>query len=203
MGSMVSALLARLGLVPKAALPRARGGAATTTPFHLSKEPKTLAATKSMVPAHPSALGHDPLPVGRRSRHDENRDPKPGEDDPLDPLARHAAHLAPPLGAPASPPFTPTTSVAASPPPPLSLEQILPQLVRRLALAGDGKRATVRVEIGAGALAGATVVVSNETGGIRVHVEAPEGVDGSAWEARIRSRLEAKGLAIDSIHVGS
>lgn len=86
----------------------------------------------------------------------------------------------------------------------MSLEELLPRLVRKLALAGDGKRATVRVEIGSGALAGATLVVSNETGGIRVDVEAPglgTAADREAWSARIRSRLEAKGLRVDAIRI--
>lgn len=85
-----------------------------------------------------------------------------------------------------------------------SLEELLPQIVRKLALAGDGKRATVRVEIGRGELEGATIVVSNETGGIRVDVEAPalaNAAEREAWSTRIRNRLEARGLRVDGIQV--
>lgn len=157
--------------------------------------PARLAPTSS---THAAAAHGAPASRGREPAAKTN------DDDALDPLSRHAAQLAPPmhfapppqLAAPA-----PTAAVAVVPPP-LSLEDILPQLVRKLALAGDGKRATVRVEIGSGALAGATVVVSNESGGIRVDVEAPPGTDHAAWSARIRGRLEAKGLRVDSVAVG-
>lgn len=163
--------------------------------------PSAPAARPAALPAGPAANDH-----GHATGAPRGREPaaKTNDDDALDPLSRHAAQLAPPMHFAAPPPLAVSSPAApvASAPPALSLEDILPQLVRKLALAGDGKRATVRVEIGSGALAGATVVVSNESGGIRVDVEAPPGTDHAAWSARIRSRLEAKGLRVDSVAVG-
>jgi hypothetical protein len=85
-----------------------------------------------------------------------------------------------------------------------SLEELVPQLVRKLALAGDGKRATVRVEIGGGPLAGATVLVSNESGALRVDVEAPSNLgagERAAWSERIKNRLVARGLSVEDVAV--
>ena len=158
---------------------------------------------KADVPPPPAPLPRAADPRDHGPAKEKRDDDARSVDDALDPLARHAAQLAPPvaLGAFAPPA---AASPAAAPPAPVSLEELLPPLVRKLALAGDGKRATVRVEIGAGALAGATLVVSNETGGIRVDVEAPSlasAGDREAWTARLRGRLEAKGLRVDAIRI--
>jgi hypothetical protein len=80
-----------------------------------------------------------------------------------------------------------------------SLEDILPALVRRVAWSGDGRRGTVRLELGAGELAGGTLLVQVDEGRVRVRLTAPPGVDVDAWRGRITDRLEARGLAVDSV----
>jgi hypothetical protein len=80
-----------------------------------------------------------------------------------------------------------------------SLEDILPALVRRVAWSGDGRRGTVRLELGAGELAGGTLLVQVDEGRVRVRLTAPPGVDVGAWRGRITDRLEARGLTVDSV----
>jgi hypothetical protein len=82
-----------------------------------------------------------------------------------------------------------------------SLEDLLPALVRRVAWSGDGRRGAVRLELGAGELAGATLLVQVDEGRVRVRLSAPSGVDVGAWRGRIADRLEARGLAVDSVEV--
>jgi hypothetical protein len=136
------------------------------------------------------------------------------EDDPLDPFARHRASLAPPdaifdrpvpvvatLAAPerpleAAPPETSALRAAAG-----SLEELLPALVRRVAWSGDGRSGTVRLELGSGPLAGATLLVHADAGRVRVRLDLPAGVDAAGWEQRIRQRLEARLIATDCVEV--
>jgi hypothetical protein len=133
------------------------------------------------------------------------------EDDPLDPLHRRRAALAPsqdlphpslypiiapaPFSAPA--PTDPTPSARAA----TSLEDLLPALVRRIAWSGDRYRGSVRLELGAGELAGATVWVHAEAGRVRVHMHVPPGVDADGWQQRIRRRLASRGVPTDTVEV--
>ncbi len=82
-----------------------------------------------------------------------------------------------------------------------SLEDLLPLLVRKVAWAGDGKRGTVRMELSAGALAGATLVVHADHGHVRVELDAPAHVNAAEWRARIHERLTQRGLLVDAIDV--
>lgn len=115
--------------------------------------------------------------------------------DPLDPVARQAAQMAPPLG--------PTTEAATADVPAArartSLEELLPALVRRVAWSGDGRKGTVRLELGAGGMAGAEVVVESDEGRVRVQLKAPAGVDGEAWRRRVEGRLTARGLQVEGV----
>ncbi len=127
---------------------------------------------------------------------------RPGrhDDDPADPHVRHTAQLAPPpglgqgeiVGQAAIPPAT-------GGPPRASLEDLLPALVRRVAWAGDGRRGTVRLELGSGALAGAELVVHADEGRVRVQLRAPAGVDLGPLRERIALRLAARGMALDDV----
>jgi hypothetical protein len=157
-------------------------------------------------------LLHDPVGEGGKhgDAHTHARPAAPGPeehaprrrtapDETLDPSARHAAQLAPPAlpgtlqpGAPASPAQVEARVRS-------SLEDLLPALVRRVAWSGDGRRGTVRLELGAGELAGGTLLVHVDEGRVRVKLSAPPGVDVGAWRGRILDRLEARGLAVDSI----
>ncbi len=132
--------------------------------------------------------------VGRSKGHD-------GATDEVDAAARQAAHLAPPgagLEAAIQPPLPtppgPVTEGPRSPPAPASLEELLPVLVRKIAWSGDSRRGAVRIELGAGALAGATVLVASDGGRVRVTLSAQVA---DAWRERIVARLEARGLDVD------
>jgi len=131
------------------------------------------------------------------------------DDDPTDPLRRHraalqAVELVAPYGsaAPAlSPSPAPPISTAERAQAAVSLEQLLPALVRRIAWSGDGKRGTARLEIGAGELAGATLLVSADAGRVGVYLDVPPGVDPSVWQARIRRRLQSRSIVADCVEV--
>jgi hypothetical protein len=133
-------------------------------------------------------------------------------DDPFDPFARHRASLGPPdaIFHPPAPVVAslPEAPLAAAPPeaPALraataSLEELLPALVRRVAWSGDGRSGAVRLELGSGQLAGATLLVQADGGRVRVRLELPVGVDAAEWERRIRQRLEERSIATDAVEV--
>jgi hypothetical protein len=130
------------------------------------------------------------------------------DEDPVDPLRRHRAALQVPAmltACTASPPST-LAPISAAPAADralaaVSLEELLPALVRRVAWSGDGTRGTARLEIGAGELAGATLVVAADAGRVRVHLEVPAGVDTAAWQDRIRRQLESRRIVADSVEV--
>jgi len=74
----------------------------------------------------------------------------------------------------------------------VSVEDLLPALVRKVAWSGDGRRGTVRLELGSGA----EVVVASDEGRVTVHLRAPPGVDLDGWRARLGARLAARGLDV-------
>jgi hypothetical protein len=123
------------------------------------------------------------------------------QDDPLDPMLRQPGLFAPPTAPPlpTTPASTPAGALLARAS--TSLEELLPQLVRKIAWSGDGKRGAVRMELGAGALAGSTLVLESDGGRIRVQLDAPPGVDGEAWKRRIGARLADKRIEVESIEV--
>lgn len=129
------------------------------------------------------------------------------DEDPLDPLFRQRDLLAPAHAAPvASPPPlaqppVETTSAPVHARARASLEDVLTALVRRIAWSGDGRRGAVRLELGAGALAGATLLVEADEGRVRVRLSAPPGVDAEAWRRRIAERFAAKRIAVDAVEV--
>ncbi len=114
---------------------------------------------------------------------------------------RHCAQIAPPLGpiegmraqAPADAPVRASTRA--------SLEEVLPALVRRIAWSGDGKKGSLRLEFGHGALAGGTLLVHAFEGRVRVELQAPPGTDAAEWKGRLTSRLERRGLKVDEVLV--
>lgn len=121
------------------------------------------------------------------------------EHDLLHAAARQVAQLAPP---PASlPPPVPQPRESSGLAAPISVEELWPTLVRRAAWSGDARRGSVRLELGAGALAGATVLVQSDDGRVRVQLTAPAGVDLDAWRARIALRLAARGLDVERLEV--
>ncbi|MDB4942122.1 MAG: hypothetical protein JWP97_1656 [Labilithrix sp.] len=116
--------------------------------------------------------------------------------DLLDPAARHAALLAPPVTVtPAAPPATSTEAAAR----PRTLEELLPALVKRIAWAGDKDRGTVSFELGAGAFAGTSVTVHADGGRVRVELSGVEGPDLDRLRARLGARLRQSGIDLESV----
>jgi hypothetical protein len=82
-----------------------------------------------------------------------------------------------------------------------SLEDLLPALVRRVAWSGDGRRGALRLELGAGRLAGATLLVQADEGRVRVQLSGPAGADLEEWRRRIAARLADRGLNVEHVDV--
>ena len=78
---------------------------------------------------------------------------------------------------------------------------LMERLVRRLALGGNGRSGTARIEIGAGELTGATLLLTAEAGTVDVAVELPAGAAPGDWEVRLRDRLARSGVPVGSISV--
>lgn len=148
-------------------------------------KPQTTALPQAVLAVHA-----DPE---KRNRHAHG-----GADD-LDPVARQAAQLAPPQTTMTAP--VERDAAAAQTNARVSLEELVPQLVKKIAWSGDAQRGMVRMELGAGDLAGGTLTVSAENGRVSVHVAAPPGTDVNEWKSRIANRLEARGIAVDTVHV--
>jgi hypothetical protein len=83
----------------------------------------------------------------------------------------------------------------------VSLEQLLPKLVRRLSWSGDAQSGTARLELGEGVLEGATLIIHSDRGSVRVQLEVPPGADAEEWKARIGKRLDARGLQVTELDV--
>ncbi len=130
------------------------------------------------------------------------------DDDLFDPFRRQRAAFGPPETLSSS---GVATSPSASAPPTAqatetvrsqaTLEDLIPALVRRVQWGGDGRKGTVRMELGAGALAGATLQVSSDHGRVSVHLDVPPGVDAAQWRERITARLAAQNIATDHVEV--
>ncbi len=115
--------------------------------------------------------------------------------DLLDPCLRHAASLAPPV----MPLAAASAASAEAPLRARSLEELLPALVRRIAWAGDKHSGSVRLELGAGAYAGTTVVVHADGGRVRVEISGQEGPDLDRLRTRLDRRLRGHGLDVESV----
>jgi hypothetical protein len=144
---------------------------------------KQFALRTTVTAVHPDAE--------KRGRHHESEE--------LDPSMRQTAQLAPPLGTMTSNAESETSKLASQTR--VSLEDLVPQLVKKIAWSGDAQRGTVRMELGAGELAGATLTVSADAGRVSVHVQTPPGTDVAAWRDRLTARLEGRGLSVESVSV--
>ncbi len=102
-------------------------------------------------------------------------------------------------GAPEAPAPLPSGSPPAPPAALAALQELWPLLVRRVAWEGDGRRACMRLELGAGALSGATVLLTYDQGRVRVAIDHPTHGDLDAWRARIGARLVAAGLPVAEV----
>jgi hypothetical protein len=143
-----------------------------------------------------------------RAREEDGSSVRRRDDDPLDPMNRRAYELGAPtaVGQPAPQQHIAVEASRDAGGAPevrarASLEELLPALVRRIAWAGNGAKGSVRMELGRGALAGATVLVHAEQGRVRVEVSAPGDADASEWRRRIDARLRERGLDVESVEV--
>jgi hypothetical protein len=83
----------------------------------------------------------------------------------------------------------------------MPLDVLLNRLVRRVAWGGDGRRSTVRLEVGAGALEGAVIVVEAVQGDVTVDVDLPPGERAEQWKQRLVRRLNASNVKVSQISV--
>jgi hypothetical protein len=131
---------------------------------------------------------------------------KPTDDDPdgrglvrvedlLDPLMRSLGAMVALGPGPVEPRSASSTVL------PAELETLISRMARRLAWGSDGRRATARLELGAGPLAGATVLLSTEGRAVELAVELPPGTSALAWQERIRRRLEERGFELTRLEV--
>lgn len=111
----------------------------------------------------------------------------------VDPLSRALAHAGPRVPPAAEP--LPHNVV------PPELEQLLTRLVRRAAWGGDGRKGSARLELGAGPLEGATLLVHAEAGELTIDLELPPGASADEWRSRLAARLEARGLSVRELNV--
>ena len=156
-----------------------------------------LAAPPTRAEAHGSAGLTEPKPARDAKSEEACGDERPAAPfDPLDPAARQAAQLAPPAAAAAPQPVAVAVQEEIAPRARVSMEELLPQLVKRIAWAGDRRRGSVQLELGAGRHAGTTVTVHADAGRVRVELD---GVGADALRERIRARLARQGLDVESV----
>ncbi|MCL2825196.1 MAG: hypothetical protein FWD57_14495, partial [Polyangiaceae bacterium] len=79
----------------------------------------------------------------------------------------------------------------------LTLEQMLPSIVRKAAwsISPDRSAATLHLEIGNGAFEGTTVLIRADHGTVHIELNAPPGIDMDEWKNRLRLRIACQGLA--------
>jgi hypothetical protein len=128
-------------------------------------------------------LSRRPLDEHRKGLYEE------GPESPQAPAELPAAALPP------EPPVSVTPQERAT----TALRELWPALVRSVAWEGDGTRACMRLELGAGALSGATLLLRCEGGRLHVALSHPLGADLDPWRARIGARLMAAGLVVDGV----
>lgn len=119
-------------------------------------------------------------------------------DELLDPLCRALAQgvdwRAPELSSPVA--SEPVAAAAR-----VSLEQVIDRLVRRIAWSGNARSGTMRIELGAGALSGATLLVQADGPEVRVTLDLPPGVDAAGWRERLAQRFSNRGLRITELEI--
>ncbi|MCB9590385.1 MAG: hypothetical protein H6718_33550 [Polyangiaceae bacterium] len=132
------------------------------------------------------------LDAGEEAPRRESR--QPALEPPLrDPLERSLAQAYPiSFGAPPPNPETPRNL--------LQLDPNLAEMIRRVAWGKSDGRSTLRLELG-GSMRGAVLLLGAEGGQVSVSLELPGGEDADAWQARLRQRLEARGLNLEALEV--
>jgi hypothetical protein len=148
-----------------------------------------------------AGLEQDPMSgEGRQTRSGQRGPVPPASNDdvgPIDPLL--CAFAAPPIlaaGGAVSAPQASTTGL-----PPADLQTLILKLSRRVAWGGDRRRGSARIELGEGALSGATLVVHTHDNEVSVELELPPGGSAHDWQRRLSERLERRGLTVGRITV--
>jgi hypothetical protein len=154
----------------------------------------TAPGTEAQKPGHTRV---EPKPDREKDGDEPKHGAKSTHPDPLDPSLRNPALVAPPVVAPVTSPVA--AEAAEAPRTRMSLEQLLPALVRRIAWSGDRNKGTVRLEIGAGAYAGTTLLVHADAGRVRVEVSGVDGHERSELCSRLDARLRRHGLDVESV----
>ena len=140
-----------------------------------------------------------PLDDGDEGGPSASDDNAVGRDATLDPMMQVLGALAPRAAPPnATARAEPTVHPDARTP----IDQLMARLVRRVAWSGNGRNGVARLELGAGELEGATLVIQADDGVVRVALDLPPGVDRAAWKARISERLAVRGLQVEAVEVG-
>ncbi len=188
--------------MPPHATPRGRGAFAGLLAAAMATKPQAPPvprAPERPIPSQPaSPEGKLERRSGRHPDDEPERDAKHARApvDPLDPAMRNPAIVAPPVAAPAAP--APVEAMEA-PRARMSMEELLPALVRRIAWTGDKHKGTVRLELGAGAHAGTTLLVHADGARVRVEVHGVEGRDLDDFRRRLDARLRGHGLDVESV----
>jgi hypothetical protein len=147
-------------------------------------------------PVVPLTATAERAPHGKPHHGEAKRDDKDKEErvDPLDPATRSAAQWAPPMQIGNSLPVVAPAAAPAIAQARVSMEELLPQLVRRIAWAGDRQRGTVRLELGAGRHAGTVITVHSASGRIRLELQ---GEGAAELGPRIEERLARQGVDVE------
>lgn len=146
------------------------------------------------LPELPARVEATPRPASRPARVEPELPAVTPPAEPFDPMARA-------LALPVSRGIEPAPTPAAAPSPALTLpdELALERLVRRFAWGGNGKRGSARIELGSGALAGATLVVHAEGREVSIEVEGGQGGAVEDLARRVKARLDSKGLVLGEV----
>lgn len=83
----------------------------------------------------------------------------------------------------------------------MSMEQLIPEMVRKIAWGGDRQRATARLELGRGALNGACVTVHSDHGSVRVELSGGDPHELDQFRERIERRLRERGIDLEDVRV--
>lgn len=168
------------------------------SPAHASpcepREPGRL-VDQELLPAPPKPP--QPGDQGKDQREEGSSEQADGvwhESPELDPLARTLAADSP-AWVPA-PDVSRDASARVEAVRATAVEPLLGALVRRAAWgrSPDGRTASLRLEIGEGPFAGATILITADPRDLQIELDAPPEIDLEAWKTRLRHRLASQGL---------
>lgn len=83
----------------------------------------------------------------------------------------------------------------------MSMELLVPELVKKIAWGGDKERATARLVLGKGALDGTSVTIHSDRGAVRVELSGRGGAELDHFRERIEQRLRDRGIRVDDVKI--